>query len=207
MKFLDGDPESIGKEPLESSVEPSEENWDVDEEWELSLSEPAKLEDAEGVAPAVRSKYETMLGTFLNVQLSLVGGFWVGVVPTALVSSGSAVGGWSGGIVSTLLLAVSSQIFLVDHPTFPIKVEPRSYGWEITNRATGKKTYLQITEPREADRAIIESHRDAILEQRESARANRLEAAALKAERRRLKRAAKKSKRAVGGPYGHLSRR
>lgn len=199
MKFLDGDPDPTEKDALESSVEREKDIWEESEEWpsdEIAVPEPVRLEDEQEVEVSNgKQKYESMLGTFLNVQLSLIGGFWIGIVPTAMISTGAAVGGWNGGIVSTALLAASAQIFLMSHPTFPIRVMPRSYGWEITNRTTGRKSYLQLLTPSEADRIILDRHLEDARKQRDERLANSLETAAKKAEKRRLKKAAKQQKK------------
>lgn len=155
MKFFDGSWDPAGTEKPAADLEPAA---SPDPTEELILDEPESGEKA--VAPLTESQRRArdQLATFLNCQLMAIGGFWIGAVPTALISFGSAVGGWSGGIIFTMLLATSGQLFLSNHPTFPYNAYLKRFGWEIVRKRDGRKTYFILLRPTAEEQAEIDEN-------------------------------------------------
>lgn len=155
MKFFDGSWDPAGTDKPAADLEPA----DPPEPTGELIFDGAEDEE-KAVAPLTESQRRArdQLATFLNCQLMAIGGFWIGAVPTALISFGSAVGGWSGGIVFTVLLATSGQLFLSNHPTFPYNAYLKRFGWEIVRRRDGRKTYLIVVRPNAEEQAEIDEN-------------------------------------------------
>lgn len=155
MKFFDGswDPAGIDRPAAElepgASPEPTE---------ELIFDRPTAESKAVEPLTEIQRRSRDQLATLLNCQLMAVGGFWIGTVPAALISFGSAVGGWSGGAIFTVLLATSGQLFLSNHPTFPYNAYLRRFGWEIVRKRDGRKLYFILLRPTAEEQFEIEGN-------------------------------------------------
>ncbi len=153
MKFFDGSWDPAGTEKPTADPEPAD---SPEATGELILDGA----EERAVAPLTEGQRRSrdQLAAFLNCQLMAIGGFWIGAVPTALISFGSAVGGWSGGVFFTVLLATSSQLFLSNHPTFPYNAYLERFGWEIVRRRDGRRTYLIVVRPNAEEQAEIDEN-------------------------------------------------
>lgn len=75
---------------------------------------------------------------FLELQLSAIGGLWLGTVPVSLLASVDPVGGPFGALVFSGLLYGSLHFYL-------FRTELRSYGMRLTSRSSGRVIFLNLS--------------------------------------------------------------